>query len=340
MIAPFLIVIFSVVLVTAALYSAPALSRRPLLFGVAVDIHFRESDAARRLIRRYHAATLIAGVTGLALAAAGALAGLVPLLALGPVVVTLGAIMSWVAANRAARAHHAPLPPVREAALEVRQPPFPFALLLYFGALAIVAAGALYVAAHWAEIPQRFVIHWTASGVPNGWMTKRPLGIYCWFLLAAGLVLVMLLTGWAALYRARAPEATRRHVFWVTVVVAYVMAALFSWIGAWVPFIRAAPRFPAWILVPLMALEALLVAFSVHYGVKLAAAPGPAPVEPDAGYAGGLFYYNPADPALMVEKRFGVGLDVNFAHPLAWLIPALILGLVGLMFAAALTADR
>lgn len=32
----------------------------------------------------------------------------------------------------------------------------------------------------------------------------------------------------------------------------------------------------------------------------------------------GQFYFNPQDPAVWVEKRFGVGWTVNFAHPVGW----------------------
>lgn len=32
----------------------------------------------------------------------------------------------------------------------------------------------------------------------------------------------------------------------------------------------------------------------------------------------GQFYFNPNDPAIWVEKRFGVGWTVNFAHPAGW----------------------
>ena len=39
----------------------------------------------------------------------------------------------------------------------------------------------------------------------------------------------------------------------------------------------------------------------------------------------GIFYYNPDDPALFVEKRFGIGWTSNFAKPMSW---ALILGIV------------
>lgn len=41
---------------------------------------------------------------------------------------------------------------------------------------------------------------------------------------------------------------------------------------------------------------------------------------PDRAWIGGLFYYNPDDPALFVEKRFGLGWTLNFGHPQARLI--------------------
>ncbi len=34
----------------------------------------------------------------------------------------------------------------------------------------------------------------------------------------------------------------------------------------------------------------------------------------------GMFYYNPDDPAVFVEKRFGIGWTNNFAQPLSWVL--------------------
>lgn len=39
----------------------------------------------------------------------------------------------------------------------------------------------------------------------------------------------------------------------------------------------------------------------------------------------GVFYFNPGDPALFLEKRFGVGWTINFGRPLAWFIFILII---------------
>jgi uncharacterized membrane protein len=41
---------------------------------------------------------------------------------------------------------------------------------------------------------------------------------------------------------------------------------------------------------------------------------------PDAAWKGGFLYYNPNDPALLVEKRMGIGWTLNMANRWSWLI--------------------
>lgn len=58
------------------------------------------------------------------------------------------------------------------------------------------------------------------------------------------------------------------------------------------------------------------------------ALPGAAIAAPPAHRwrAGGLIYYAPEDPAVIVPKRIGVGYTLNFARRRAWLLLAAILG--------------
>jgi uncharacterized membrane protein len=35
---------------------------------------------------------------------------------------------------------------------------------------------------------------------------------------------------------------------------------------------------------------------------------------PDACWRWGLFYVNPADPSILIEKRFGIGYTLNFGN--------------------------
>lgn len=43
-------------------------------------------------------------------------------------------------------------------------------------------------------------------------------------------------------------------------------------------------------------------------------------VDEDKYWKGGMFYMNKNDPSIMVEKRFGVGWTLNFAHPISWIV--------------------
>lgn len=54
----------------------------------------------------------------------------------------------------------------------------------------------------------------------------------------------------------------------------------------------------------------------------------------------GMFYFNPSDPAVFVEKRFGVGWTSNFARPLNWVLIAGLIVFIVLLFGLALFFTR
>ena len=45
-------------------------------------------------------------------------------------------------------------------------------------------------------------------------------------------------------------------------------------------------------------------------------------------WRGGVFYVNRNDPRLLVEKRSGLGVTFNFAHPVAWVLLAIIIAVI------------
>ena len=55
---------------------------------------------------------------------------------------------------------------------------------------------------------------------------------------------------------------------------------------------------------------------------QASARPGFLNRDDDSAWKLGSFYFNPNDPSLMVNKRFGIGRTLNFAHPLAWVVLA------------------
>lgn len=48
----------------------------------------------------------------------------------------------------------------------------------------------------------------------------------------------------------------------------------------------------------------------------------------DEYWKAGIFYWNPKDPSIFIEKRFGIGWSMNFANPISWLILVGIIAIV------------
>jgi uncharacterized membrane protein len=73
-----------------------------------------------------------------------------------------------------------------------------------------------------------------------------------------------------------------------------------------------------------VALLATVVGFAVALTRMSMEPTGGADATPDECWRGGMFYYNPADPAFMVESRDSMGFTFNFGNRLSWWFVALL----------------
>jgi uncharacterized membrane protein len=77
------------------------------------------------------------------------------------------------------------------------------------------------------------------------------------------------------------------------------------------------------IAVAIVALAAILFR-AAQTGSRVPASranePGAPRREPDDCWKLGVFYYNPDDPAVFIEKRSGLGYTVNFGNTWGWVI--------------------
>ena len=97
------------------------------------------------------------------------------------------------------------------------------------------------------------------------------------------------------------------------------------------------------LLITLLLLGALLAHYLLAWRHRRHAGPpagrqvvGPTFRDDERYWVGGLFYYNPDDPGLLVPKRFGIGQGLNYGHPRArlFLFGLLLLVLVMAILAA------
>jgi uncharacterized membrane protein len=239
---------------------------------------------------------------------------------------------------------------VREAALAPREAHLPGGWLLQLPPFALLAATALYLHLRWGQIPDVFPIHWGADGQPNNWATRSFMGVYGPLLIGAALAALMgfmayAMLRWSRLIRAGGAAGEGEHRFrlvMVSILVAieYFLALVFMWTGL-LPLSHKQDGPVGFIPMLVFALVFTVAVVGLMLwvgqggtrltGPAAAASGAVAPIgdrTPDKYWKLGLFYINRNDPALFVEKRFGVGYTLNFGHPGTWVALAVLLTIV------------
>ncbi len=318
-----------VVTVNAILFHAmPRVSRPDILFAVTVPDAF-VAGAGRTLVSRYRAIVWSGAAAALAiglllpafLPGSGRGGWLMMGVVAGNMIVALAA---WLLAHRKARAHAVPPSEVRVASLVPRDTSLPGGALLAVGPFAILLSTALLVYTYRDDLPDG------PGTIPS-------------FLALGGVYVAMMLTMAVSMVRrtrqiavdgpaAAAEQRFRRVNVLVLVLVGYGVAIQLS-----ATTVASIPAFGdtlsgslGFVLLPLMLFNfgVTFWMFRVGQGGQRAVAPAArqefhGDATPDNAWkVGGLFYFNPRDPAMWVENRVGVGYTLNVGNWLAWLLMA------------------
>lgn len=332
-----------VIVMSVIYYVTPTRTRRDIYFAVTVDPAFPKTAEAKRILTDYHAQ--VGAHTLIAIAFSIFVRNGPIALLLAPFWLIGGATVAFLLARRKVLPHAAKPEAIREASLAPGDERLPGGWLAQLVPFIVLGGAAVYLHLHWGQIPPRFPIHWDLHGDPNGWSTRTLGGVYFPLGLGAGACGTLVVLALLILHRSPRLHATGtmarsegrfRHVnLWILLATEFFIASVFSWVSL-LP-LRARPMAgPAassfFVIVVALALVMGTTAVFARIGqggTRIEAAAGqriaevPKPVgdgTADRFWKGGLFYFNRDDPAFLVEKRFGFGYSVNFAHPVAWLI--------------------
>ena len=293
------------------MFAIPNLTRRELLFGVPVPPDFRESPMGRHAISMFRAAiaaVVLAGMCVLLLTPADRLdsvAGFVPL----AIPLTAGICFYWQHRKLAPAAVQFRGP--REAELTSAPDKLPGFVWLAAVPFLILAAAATWLFLNWDSLPARFPVHYNSAG-PNRWADRSTKSVYGPLLFGAELCaffLILALAGWFGSRRSR----FRSFMLGSTIAVEYFLGFLFALI-ALQPLLNT----PGWliILLPMVFVIPLIIV-----GARKMSEPGESmDPTPNECWKWGIFYYNPDDAVLFVEKREGFGYTFNFANRWSWIL--------------------
>ena len=209
----------------------------------------------------------------------------------------------------------------------------------FFIPFLIVAGGGLYLAWRWGAIPARFPIHWNGAGQIDGWAARSPLVVGAPLIVAAFLDALILglaeyfVARMNRLYQGKAAglEYKAHHgVRTTAIVMSSLLSAACVAIAAMMPLAGQTPAF-----IGLMIMCAIMGSFIFMIFILLMVGKATEVTEEERKAAlangtldpaldrarrdarfwkWGLFYYNPDDPAVWVEKLYGGGWTTNMAR--------------------------
>lgn len=195
------------------------------------------------------------------------------------------------------------------------------------------------------SLPPVIAIHFGANGRPNGYAAKSWASVL--FPFWNGLVVTALIAG-LAFFTLRSPRRLdpsrpqasleQSHRFrdrmmrlLLLLVGAVNLTLLLTALVTWGMLPSGPPTPELLVLVPVLA-ALVIIASALRMGQEGVRIPTEATTptglsarDDDRCWKGGMIYWNRADPAVIVPKRFGIGWTFNFGHPISWLVLAVIL---------------
>ncbi len=319
-------------LIGAMLMIAPLTRRRILMFSVRVRPEWSGTEEANLIVRRYRIQVALLSAIAACLGYWGLLSRQAWAFVGGPLLLTAGAVVFFQLGRRATSPFADSEPPVRSASLAAEEAPAASTLHQVMPFL-ILTATALWLAMHWGDLPERFPMHWDMAGNPNGWSNRTTGGVYGPLVIGALVCLLMLATSLGLIHGSARLAGGKKTVRWQ-------MLRMFRWMGYLMSVMFASiglmPLYPHYIkpgqMAPLIIGATIAMIIPV---IRASSDPDGSGAErtPDQAWKWGLFYYNPDDPALMVEKRMGIGYTLNFGNRLSWVLTAVVLAipLVGMV---------
>jgi uncharacterized membrane protein len=301
----------------------PQFTRPDLFFGVTVERAFRITDAARRILRNYRIAlwcsTIVACCIILVLHR--------PVVAL--IIYATAVCGAQVISHRSALIHATARSSAIEVDLSAPAEHIPGGLLAMLLPFVVLIGLGLWAVPHVDRLPGHLAVHWDFNG-PNRWVITSPRAIIELLAEHAFICLVLAATALGVLHWSRrislsGPPAAAERQFRRRTVLLIITAEYFTILPPAFSLLRApAVAMRIWSV----ALPIALLAFTISLmrigqgGTRLTTVSGQ-PIgdrTADARWIGGFIYFNPADSALLVEKRIGIGWTLNFGNPWSWVL--------------------
>lgn len=196
-----------------------------------------------------------------------------------------------------------------------------------------------YTLLNYNNMPARIPMHWGSDGKPNSFTEKNPFSVNALLFILLTIQVMFLGMNVATKRSGIKLSATRinasrirqlslrKYSSWFLFMISVLITLLFSFLQ--LTTIHAGLMNNVVILLVPVIFTLIILIGSIVFAVKVGNAGDKFDLDPSMGitdvdedryWKGGIIYFNKNDPSIVVEKRFGIGWTINFAHPIGLLI--------------------
>jgi uncharacterized membrane protein len=323
----------AIVLLGAIEYLMPELTRPEVMFSVTVSPELKASVAGGAIIQGYRR---IVGAT----VVAALIVALTPFPALGRwsgagafALQYAGFAVAISSARRKTKMHAIPQSTIREADLGARASSTTLTIAVTIP-LVTIGAIALWSYARWNSLPEIYPLHWRWDGEPDFWVPRTLFHVYGLLGLLGGSAALMAIGSFGLMFWSRRPQCNSSTGFdrrFLTATLAVLVAGEYLLAASATLPIGFGTTGAELVIFVILATASIYLMTAGH------AAPMPRATtdnSPDHAWKLGVIYFNPSDPAFLVEKRFGLGWTLNFGNRWGWVVigAALIPMVLGVAF--------
>jgi len=175
-----------------------------------------------------------------------------------------------------------------------------------------IAALALFYIMVLPSLPDPVPTHFNKAGTADGWTPKSCLH---WIIFGVPIIVWALFAVIGAITSAIPADPLKARIESMQPTRGFLVLGFCIIMGACllIPFFGLKILFGS--IAVMFACIAMAIFFTIREAKELLAG-----LPESANYRWGVFYVNPKDPRLWVEKSCGVGMTLNYARPAAWFI--------------------
>lgn len=209
----------------------------------------------------------------------------------------------------------------------------PISALWFLLLLLPIAVTAILAVIYYPGLPEKIATHFNNSGAADAWEVKSVgfimAPIFNQIVLAALMAMVGLFSRRAPASVKGNPKAAPGYTAFRKLISLFVIAIAFvvetQFLMTELIYLGIVSNMQT-VLTVILALTGIfvIVLFIAFFKMIRGNKPSGTVLDDDEKWVLGMFYFNPSDPSVFVEKRSGIGRTVNFGRPAAWGVMAVI----------------